>query len=76
MFVDGVEIDDSIQIPKEGRVLVEVQMEVMEGVSNGVSGIIKVSAASERTSCSNNFGRYHDSSNDHTRSHLYSGGGR
>ena len=48
VFVDGVEIDDSIQISKEGRVLVEVQMEVMEGVSNGVSGIIKVSAASER----------------------------
>ena len=44
----GVEIDDSIQIPREGRVLVEVQMEVMEGVSNGVSGIIKVSVASER----------------------------
>ena len=48
VFVDGVEIDDSIQISKEGRVLVEVQMEVMEGVPNGVSGIIKVSAASER----------------------------
>ena len=48
VFVEGVEIDNSIQIPKDGRILVEVQMEVMEGVSNGVSGIIKVSAASER----------------------------
>ncbi len=48
VFVDGVEIENSIQIPREGRVLVEVQMEVMEGVSNGVSGILKVSAASER----------------------------
>ena len=48
IFVEGVEIDNSIQIPREGRVLMEVQMEVMPGVSNGVSGIIKVSAASER----------------------------
>lgn len=48
ILVEGVEIDNSIQIPKDGRILVEVQMEVMEGVSNGVSGIIKVSAASER----------------------------
>ena len=48
IFVEGVKIDDSIQIPRDGRILIEVQMEVMEGVSNGVSGIIKVSAASER----------------------------
>ena len=48
IFVEGVEVDNSIQIPRDGRVLVEVQMEVMEGVSNGVSGIIKVSVASER----------------------------
>ena len=48
VLVEGVEIDNSIQIPKDGRILVEVRMEVMEGVSNGVSGIIKVSAASER----------------------------
>ena len=38
LVVEGVEIDNSIQIPKDGRILVEVQMEVMEGVSNGVSG--------------------------------------
>ena len=48
IFVEGVKIDNSIQIPRDGRILIEVQMEVMEGVSNGVSGIIKVSAASER----------------------------
>ena len=48
IFIEGVEVDNSIQIPRDGRVLVEVQMEVMEGVSNGVSGIIKVSVASER----------------------------
>ena len=48
IFVEGVKIDNSIQIPRDGRILIEVQMEVIEGVSNGVSGIIKVSAASER----------------------------
>ena len=48
IFVEGVKIDNSIQIPRDGRILIEVQMEVMEGVSNGVSGIIKVSATSER----------------------------
>jgi hypothetical protein len=48
MFVEGVQIDGTIQIAKGERVLVEVQMEVLEGVANGVSGIIKVNAASER----------------------------
>ena len=55
IFVEGVEIDNSIQIPREGRVLMEVQMEVMPGVSNGVSGIIKVSAASERNAAQTTF---------------------
>tara|TARA_Y100000590_G_C15581742_1_gene962598 strand:+ start:159 stop:1214 length:1056 start_codon:yes stop_codon:yes gene_type:complete len=48
MFVEGVQIDGTIQIAKGDRVLVEVRMEVLEGVANGVSGIIKVNAASER----------------------------
>ena len=48
MFVEGVQIDGTIQIAKAERVLVEVRMEVLEGVANGVSGIIKVNAASER----------------------------
>tara|TARA_Y100001960_G_scaffold326149_1_gene409890 strand:+ start:18 stop:1463 length:1446 start_codon:yes stop_codon:yes gene_type:complete len=48
MFVEGVQIDGTIQIAKGDRVLVEVRMEVLEGVANGVSGVIKVNAASER----------------------------
>ena len=48
-------------------------MEVMEGVSNGVSGIIKVSATSERND-SDHLGGCNDSSDDHTRYHIHIGG--
>jgi len=48
MTIEGVEIDGTVTLGMGERVLVEVQIDVLEGVANGVSGVVKVSASSER----------------------------
>jgi len=48
MSIEGVEIDGTVTLGMGERVLVEVHIDVLEGVANGVSGVVKVSASSER----------------------------
>tara|TARA_B100000902_G_scaffold53463_1_gene60239 strand:- start:24774 stop:27470 length:2697 start_codon:yes stop_codon:yes gene_type:complete len=48
VLVNGVVTSDNIQIPTGERVLITVQLEVLEGVSSGTTGTIKISAASEK----------------------------
>ena len=46
--VDGVVAGDEISIPSDSRVLVEVELEVIEGVESGISGSISVSVSSKK----------------------------
>ena len=46
--VEGVEIEGTMTLGMGERALVEVQLEVLEGVANGVAGVVKVSASSEK----------------------------
>ena len=48
MTVEGVEIDGTFSIGNGERVLLVVQLEVSEGVANGVSGVIEVGASSQK----------------------------
>ena len=48
MTVEGVEIDGTFSIGNGERVLLEVHLEVSEGVANGVSGVIEVGASSQK----------------------------
>ncbi len=48
VLVDGVVATDNIQVPSGDRVLITVEFEVLEGVSSGTTGVIKVSASSEK----------------------------
>ena len=48
LTVEGVEIDGTFSIGNGERVLLEVQLEVSEGVANGVSGVIEVAASSQK----------------------------
>ncbi len=46
--VEGVEIDGTLSLGMGERVLIEVEIEILDGVANGVSGVVKVSASSEK----------------------------
>ena len=46
--VEGVEVEGTMTLGMGERALVEVQLEVLEGVANGVAGVVKVSASSEK----------------------------
>ena len=46
--VDGVTADSEITIPADSRVLVEVELEVIEGVDSGISGTISISVSSKK----------------------------
>ena len=48
MTVEGVEIDGTFSIGNGERVLLEVHLEVSEGVANGASGVIEVGASSQK----------------------------
>ena len=48
MTVEGVEIDGTFSIGNGERVLLVVELEVSEGVANGVSGVIEVGASSQK----------------------------
>ncbi len=48
VLVDGVVASDNIPVPSGDRVLITVQLEVLEGVASGTTGVIKVSASSEK----------------------------
>jgi len=48
LSIEGVEIEGTVSLGMGERVLVEVQIDILEGVANGVSGVVKVSASSER----------------------------
>ncbi|MFL2963343.1 MAG: hypothetical protein ACJZ46_03770 [Candidatus Thalassarchaeaceae archaeon] len=46
--VDGVTAGSEITIPADSRVLVEVELEVIEGVDSGISGTISISVSSKK----------------------------
>ena len=46
--VEGVEIESTLSLGMGERVLIEVEIEILDGVANGVSGVVKVSASSEK----------------------------
>ncbi len=46
--VEGVEIEGTLSLGMGERVLIEVEIEILDGVANGVSGVVKVSASSEK----------------------------
>ena len=46
--VEGVEIEGKLSLGMGERVLIEVEIEILDGVANGVSGVVKVSASSEK----------------------------
>ena len=46
--VDGVTAGSEIAIPADSRVLVEVELEVIEGVDSGISGTISISVSSKK----------------------------
>ena len=46
--VEGVEIEGTVSLGLGERVLIEIEIEVLEGVADGVSGVVKVSAYSEK----------------------------
>ena len=48
VLVNGVTVDDNIAVPSGDRVLITIELEVLEGVSSGTTGIVKVSASSEK----------------------------
>ncbi len=48
VLVNGVITSENIQIPTGERVLITVQLEVLEGVPSGTTGTIKIHAASEK----------------------------
>tara|TARA_B100000029_G_scaffold197321_2_gene195411 strand:- start:7308 stop:9992 length:2685 start_codon:yes stop_codon:yes gene_type:complete len=48
VLVDGAVATDNIPVPSGDRVLITVEFEVLEGVSSGTTGVIKVSASSEK----------------------------
>ena len=49
VLVNGVTVDGNIAVPSGDRVLITIELEVLEGVSSGTTGIVKVSASSKRT---------------------------
>ena len=47
--LNGITIsDDSVSIPSNDRVLVEVEFEALEGVDSGTSGVIRVAVSSKK----------------------------
>ena len=46
--VEGVEIEGTFSLGMGERMLIEVEIEILDGVANGVSGVVKVSASSEK----------------------------
>jgi uncharacterized membrane protein len=46
--VDGIIAGDEISIPSDSRVLVEVELQVIEGVESGISGSISISVSSKK----------------------------
>ena len=48
VLVNGVAVDGNIAVPSGDRVLITIELEVLEGVSSGTTGIVKVSASSEK----------------------------
>ena len=48
VLINGVAIDDNVVIQSGERLLVTIELEVLEGVSSGTTGIVKVSASSEK----------------------------
>jgi len=46
--VDGIITNDEIPIPSDSRILIEIELEVIEGVESGISGIIKISVSSKK----------------------------
>ncbi len=48
VLIDGVIANENIVVGSGDRVLITVQLEVLEGVPSGTTGIIKVSASSEK----------------------------
>ena len=48
VLIDGVVVNDNIPVPSGDRVLITIQLEVLEGVGSGTTGVIKISASSEK----------------------------
>ena len=48
VLINGVAIDDDVVIQSGERILVTIELEVLEGVSSGTTGIVKVSTSSEK----------------------------
>ena len=48
VLINGVVVDGNIAVPSGDRVLITVELEVLEGVSSGTTGIVKISASSEK----------------------------
>ncbi len=48
VLVDGVLASENIPVPSGDRVLITIQLEVLEGVGSGTTGVIKISASSEK----------------------------
>ena len=48
VLVDGVLASENIPVPSGDRILITIQLEVLEGVGSGTTGVIKISASSEK----------------------------
>jgi uncharacterized membrane protein len=48
VLVDGVLASENIAVPSGDRILITIQLEVLEGVGSGTTGVIKISASSEK----------------------------
>jgi len=55
VMIDGVIVSGDIQIASGERVLITVQLEALSGVSTGTTGVIKVSASSEKNAAQSTF---------------------
>ena len=55
VLVDGITISENIQIQLGERKLITIELEVIEGLNSGTTGIIQVSAASEKNAAQPTF---------------------